>query len=154
MWNWFKWVVLAIGILLGAAQFYRPARTNPPIDPKLELKATLPMDPVVEEVFSRSCDDCHSSRTVWPWYSRVAPASWLIVSDVNRGRNELNFSNWGAYSRADREKRLSEICKEMSEGEMPGLPYLLLHPRAAANKADIGAVCRWSAEQSAGLASK
>lgn len=80
------------------------------------------------------------------------PPSWLVVSDVNRGRKQLNFSNWAAYGATDQRKYLSEICKEMTEGEMPGLPYVLLHSRAAVGNADVSAVCRWTAEQSASLA--
>lgn len=152
--RWLKWIALIGGILLAAAQLYSPARTNPSIDPKLDLSASVQMDPVVSGVFARSCNDCHSNRTVWPFYSRIAPGSWLVVSDVNRGRQELNFSNWAAYSSADQRKHLAKICQEMSEGEMPGLPYLLLHRDAAVTKQDIAVVCRWTAEQSAIVASK
>jgi hypothetical protein len=154
MWRWLKRFVLAAAILLAMAQAFRPAKTNPPVDPKREIGATLPLDPVVGSVLEHSCNDCHSSRTVWQRYSGVAPASWLVVSDVNRGRKELNFSNWASYGPADQRKHLSEICKEMTEGETPGLPYVLLHPRAAVGKADVAAVCRWTAEQSAMLARK
>ena len=86
--------------------------------------------------------------------SGVAPASWLVVSDVNRGRKELNFSNWASYSPADQRKHLSEICKEMTEDKMPGRPYVLLHAGAAVGKADVAAVFRWTTEQSGGFAIK
>jgi hypothetical protein len=154
MWRWSKRLILATVILLAVAQVFRPARTNPPIDPKRGIDATLSIDPVVGAVLARSCNDCHSHRTVWPWYSSVAPASWLIVSDVNRGRKELNFSNWAVYGAADQHKYLSEICKEVTEGEMPGLPYVLLHPRAAVGNADVAALCRWTAERSTSFARK
>jgi len=154
MWRWLKRFILAGAILLAVAQVFRPAKTNPPVDPNHGIDATLPIDPVVSSVFERSCNDCHSNRTVWPWYSGVAPASWLVVSDANRVRKELNFSNWASYDAADQRKHLSEICKEMTEGEMPSLPYVLLHPRAAVGKADVAAVCRWTAEQSSTLARK
>jgi hypothetical protein len=154
MWRWLKRVVLAAVILLAVAQLFRPARTNPPVDYRREMGALLPIDPAVGSVLARSCNDCHSNRTVWPWYSGVAPASWLVVSDVNRGRKELNFSNWAAYRATDQRKYLSEICREMTEGEMPGLPYVLLHRRAAVGNADVATVCRWTAEQSASFARK
>ena len=152
MWLWLRRIILAAVILLAVVQVFRPTRTNPPIDPKREMGATLSIDLVVGATLARSCDDCHSNRTVWPWYSGVAPASWLVVSDVNHGRKQLNFSSWAAYGASDQRKYLSEICKEMTEGEMPGLPYVLLHPRAAVGNADVAAVCRWAAEQSASLA--
>jgi hypothetical protein len=67
---------------------------------------------------TRSFNDCHSNRTAWQWYSGVAPASWLVVSEVNRSRKELNFSNWAACSAADQRKHLFDICKEIMEIEM------------------------------------
>lgn len=86
---------------------------------------------------------------MWPWYTNAAPVSWLVVSDVNRGRRALNFSNWAGYPPADQRKRLSEICSEMREGEMPGRAYVLLHRRAAITPSDTDTVCRWTAGQGA-----
>src|SRR5215467_1820965 len=100
MFIFFKRLLLAVSILLAIAQFFRPARTNPPTDPAREIGALLPLDPAVHSTFARSCNDCHSNRTVWPWYTGVAPASWLVVSDVNRGRKALNLSNWAGYTPA------------------------------------------------------
>ncbi|MCF6201650.1 MAG: heme-binding domain-containing protein, partial [Hydrogenimonas sp.] len=68
-------------------------RTNPKSDPKLEIKAPAK----VQEIFIRSCYDCHSNRTNWPWYSAIAPAKWFVVRDVNVGRKWLNFSEWESY---------------------------------------------------------
>jgi hypothetical protein len=144
---WLKRLILVAVILLTMIQMFRPARTNPPIDPRREIGAHLAVDPVVSSLFAQSCNDCHSNRTIWPWYSRAAPASWLVVYDVNRGRKALNFSDWAGYGTEDQRKHLSEICREMSEGEMPGFPYVLLHPHTAVGNADVAAVCRWTAGQ-------
>src|SRR5438552_16004132 len=91
---WLKRLSIAFLVLLVAIQVFRPARTNPQIDPKREIHANLAIPPTVTDVLQRSCNDCHSDRTMWPWYTSVAPASWLVVSDVNRGRKALNFSDW------------------------------------------------------------
>jgi hypothetical protein len=85
MWFWLRRSILVAVILLVVVQIIRPARTNPPVDPKREIGAHLAAEPAVASLFAQSCNDCHSNRTVWPWYSEVAPASWLVVSDVNRG---------------------------------------------------------------------
>jgi hypothetical protein len=151
MFTFLKRLALVALILLAVVQLFRPARTNPPVDPVREIGAVLPLEPAVGSMFARSCNDCHSHRTVWPWYSGVAPASWLVVSDVNRGRRALNLSNWAAYAGADQRKYLSEICNEVKEGEMPGLPYVLLHRKAAIGKPEVASVCRWTAEQSVAL---
>lgn len=144
MWLWMKRLLLPFLILLIAIQIFRPARTNPPVDPKREIHANVSVDPAVAAVFTRSCNDCHSNRTIWPWYSNVAPVSWLVVSDVNRGRKALNFSEWASYGTVAQQKHLSEVCKEVSEGEMPGLPYKLLHSHAKLSEADVTALCLWT----------
>ena len=84
--HWLRNSMMAGAAILAVVQLIRPARTNPAIDAKQEIQAKLNIEPTVRTVLSHSCNDCHSNRTVWPWYSQVAPASWLLVSDVNRGR--------------------------------------------------------------------
>jgi mono/diheme cytochrome c family protein len=131
-------------ILFLAAQVYRPARTNPPSDRKQEVRAILDVHPQVASAMDRSCGDCHSNRTVWPWYSRVAPVSWLVVSDVNRGRAAVNFSEWSKYNAQEQQKHLEEICSEVSQGEMPALQHTLMHPDAKLIAAEKAAICQWT----------
>lgn len=153
---WVKRVLLAVVIVLAVIQVFRPARTNPPIDPKRDIHSNLSLDVHVAATLARSCNDCHSNRTTWPWYSHVAPASWLVVSDVNRGRKALNFSEWSTYGPKEQKEHLAEICKEVTEGEMPGFSYTLIHRDATLSKADVAAVCSWaqSTGQSAAMAEK
>jgi Haem-binding domain len=136
--------VVTVVLLLLLIQVFQPARTNPPIDPRLEITAVHQLDSSVADVLARSCNDCHSNHTVWPKYSQVAPVSWLVAKDVNEGRKALNLSEWGKYSLERREKLLGEICKEVSEREMPGLPYQLMHPKARLSTADAKTVCQWT----------
>lgn len=144
MLRWLKRVILPLVAVLLLIQIFRPARTNPPVDSKQEIHANLAMDPAVASLLARSCNDCHSNRTEWPWYSGVAPASWLVVSDVNRGRKALNLSEWSTYKTEAQQKHLAEVCKEVSEGEMPVLPYKLAHPGAKLTKADVAMICEWT----------
>lgn len=141
---WMKRITVALLVVLVVIQIFHPARTNPPIDPKREIHSSLAVDPAVVSAFQRSCNDCHSHRTVWPWYSHVAPVSWLVVYDVNQGRKALNFSEWAGHRPEEQRKQLSEICKEVSEGEMPGLPYTLMHGRAKLSTDDVTAICSWT----------
>jgi mono/diheme cytochrome c family protein len=96
-------------------------KTNPPVtaEPKWESEQT-------RALAKRACFDCHSNETVWPWYSNVAPVSWLIIFDAQRGRNELNFSQWS--SRQTRKAR--EAVEVIRKNEMPPPNYLLTHPEA------------------------
>src|SRR5882762_10607013 len=89
-----KWMAIVLVVLFLLIQFIRPARTNPPVDESQTIFARTQMTPQVAAIFERSCRDCHSHKTVWPWYSNVAPISWLISDDVNKGRQALNMSEW------------------------------------------------------------
>ncbi|HXJ16257.1 MAG TPA: heme-binding domain-containing protein, partial [Candidatus Polarisedimenticolia bacterium] len=102
----------------------------------------------VAGIVGRACNDCHSNRTVWPWYSEIAPVSWFVVHHVNEGRRELNFSEWSVYDAKRVGKLRKEICDEVSEGEMPGFVYTLMHREAKLTNADIEEVCRWTQSRS------
>lgn len=143
-----KWIKRSLLILVAIAvviQVARPARTNPASDPGQHIQAVLPVHPEIAATFTRSCYDCHSNSTVWPWYSNVAPVSWLLASDVSEGRRELNFSAWGAYDPQKQRKLLGEICEQVKEGKMPGTPYTLMHPKAQVSDADRRTICSWTA---------
>lgn len=131
------------GIVL-AIQVIRPARTNPPVDPTrtIDRTATVPDD--VSAMLQRSCNDCHASTTTWPWYSNVAPVSWLLVSHVNDGRRHLSLSTWGDYSAKMKRQKLDRICEHVKEGEMPLSSYVLIHSNAALTPSDVQAICAWT----------
>jgi hypothetical protein len=81
---------------------------------------------------------------VWPWYSRVAPVSWLLAYDVIEGREELNFSTWGRYDSARQRKKLAETIETLKEGEMPPGFYTIMHPAARLADADRQAIVAWA----------
>ncbi len=86
-------VVAFVAVLLGT-QLIRPARTNPPTDPSRTITARMRVTPEVAAVLKRACRDCHSNETTWPWYSNVAPISWLVIDHVRSGRRHFNYSEW------------------------------------------------------------
>jgi len=144
MLKWIQRIAFVAAIALVVIQVYRPGRTNPAVDPKQEIHGVLSVDPQVASVLNRACNDCHSNRTVWPWYSNVAPASWLVTSDVRRGRAAMNLSEWGKYDTRARQEHLKAMCSEVAEAEMPAFQYTILHPEAKLNAAEKAAVCRWT----------
>jgi hypothetical protein len=139
-----KWVSIAIAAFLIISQAVRPARTNPPTDQSKTLEATGRLTPEIAAIFDRSCRDCHSNQTVWPWYSNVAPISWLLANDVNEGRRELSFSNWSDYDSRRALRKLQQICDEVREQEMPMASYVLLHPEAKLSEEDRRLICEWA----------
>ncbi len=136
--------ILGTAGLLAAMQLYRPARTNPPIDPKQEIGAVLHVDPAAQAILDRSCRDCHSNRTVWPTYSEIAPISWLVADDVNSGRRHMNFSDWGTYPPYKQLDLLNEICKIVTQRDMPPFSYNLIHGTARLSQPDRDAICAWT----------
>jgi hypothetical protein len=144
-----KWVVIVVACLFVIAQFKRPAKTNPAIDPSQTLEAHVQMDPNVAAILDRSCYDCHSNKTRWPWYANVAPVSWFVIDHVNEGRDDLNFSEWGTYSRDEQQAQLGQLCDLVTEGWMPLSSYTPLHPSAKLSEEDKRLLCNWAATERA-----
>lgn len=111
-----------LAVLLVVLQFLPigAERTNPPVveEPRWDSPAT-------RTLFFRACADCHSNETRWPWYSRVAPASWLVANDVKAGRRHLNVSEWNR-----RQRHADDAAGEVREGKMPLAIYLPMHAEA------------------------
>ena len=131
--------LLAVGLVV--IQFIPVVRSNPTI--LAEIKA--PEE--VLTIFRRACYDCHSNETIWPWYSYVAPVSWLVESDVKVGRGNVNFSEWNEYSQKLQNLKRYKIGKEVDEGEMPLWYYLPLHSEAKLSQADIDLIISWSDDE-------
>lgn len=129
--------LIALGVIFGiplALQVvpYGRDHTNPPIQ-----KEPAWDSPETRALAKRACFDCHSNETVWPWYSHLAPVSWLVWNDVQEGREHLNFSEW------DREQRdADEAPEEVEEGAMPLPIYLRTHPEARLSPEEKDALVR------------
>jgi hypothetical protein len=146
----FKRLILAGFVILVVIQFIRPARTNPPSDPKKALTARLAVPADVKETLDRSCRNCHSNDTVWPWYSNVAPISWNVIGHVNDGRGSMNFSDWPAGPEEAGEL-LDAICDEVKKRHMPIPQYTWLHGEAKLTDADRKRLCDWSSKAASDL---
>jgi hypothetical protein len=142
-----KWAVIVILVLFVAAQAYRPDLSGPPVDETKSMRATAQLTPEVGAIFDRACNDCHSSKTDWPWYSRVAPVSWWLKSHVDDGRRQFSFSEWGTYPQRKVSVKLKEICDQVTTDEMPLKSYLLLHPAAKLSDADKKTICDWTEQE-------
>ncbi len=123
------------------AQLVPVARDNPPAPAAGLVYASAPAN--VRAVFDNSCNNCHSSQTAWPWYSYVAPFSWIVAHDVHQGRKHFNFSAWNTYSPKKRQEKLEAICEQLVNGDMPDGKYLLIHRSARLTQEQQEAVCTW-----------
>ena len=143
--KWIKSILLALAVIFVLIQFIRPSLANPPVDPAKKLQTT----PEIGAILDRSCRDCHSNETAWPWYTNIAPVSWWLADHVKDGRRELNFSEWNGYTARRKTRKLKEICDEVKDGDMPLNYYLPLHPEAKLSTADRQTLCTWAQQLSA-----
>ena len=135
-----KKILIGVAGVLIVTQFIPVNRSNPPVEGEIMESTEL------KTVLKKSCYDCHSNETVWPWYSYVAPVSWLVADDVHEGRKHLNFSNWQNIEVRKVSKAKQEIWEMVSEGEMPLSKYVLLHPEAKLSEKDKQIIKDWTGE--------
>ena len=131
-------ILFGILVVAVAIQFVPVQRVNPPVGVEVPAPAN------VRTILRRACYDCHSNETVWPWYSHIAPFSWLVARDVRSGREELNFSTWNSVATQQQVKKLKKSWEEVAEGEMPPWFYLGIHRDAALSAEDRKALREWA----------
>jgi len=121
-------VVLIVGFGLIQLVPYGRDHTNPPVtsEPAWDSAQT-------KALAQRACFDCHSNETVWPWYSSIAPGSWLIYRDVVRGRSRMNFSEWPAIGGGG---LMARAAQKVEQGKMPPMRYRLAHSGARLSDAE------------------
>jgi hypothetical protein len=138
-------VVLAGITLVGCVcVFVHPFGAVSAAHPDAPIFAGAEVPSSVTSVMERSCQNCHSERTVWPWYSYVPPISWMIENDVNHARQHMNISRWEDYSTEQQVEILSRLGAEVRNHQMPMQRYLSLHPEARLSESDIHQLYEWS----------
>lgn len=125
-------VLIGLGI-----QFIPVKQANPPVTGDLVAPGA------VTAVLRKSCYNCHSNETTWPWYTHIAPGSWLITWDVDRGRKLMNFSEWDKYDAEQKGFYNSQIYQMVSTKQMPPVQYMILHPEARLDSEMIMTLKQW-----------
>lgn len=148
-------IPIAAGVASAALQLVPSHRSNPAIQAERTIERNLAVPPEVIRILDKSCRDCHSSATRWPWYSRIAPASWLVARDVDKGREAMNLSEWSVKNGRTpltAAGTLAAACEEAKAGMMPLPKYVLLHPESRLAPGDVYTLCGWTARESRHLA--
>jgi len=142
-----KWIFGALVVVFALLQFTNPSRTTPAVLPGHDVSATNAPPPQIAALLHAACYDCHSYETKWPWYSRIAPVSWLIMSDVRGGRSHVNFSDWPHNHPDWLVRRWEDISEQIDYKEMPLPKYTLLHPEARLTDEQRKQLIQWADAQ-------
>lgn len=129
--------VYVVGLIV-LIQFWPVERTNPRVSSDIQTPKE------VEEVLRAACYDCHSNETRWPWYSHVAPVSWLIAHDVTEARDRFNLSEWGSVPAEERQVLVRQMWKEVEKGGMPLPVYRIMHPEARLSENQKSVLRDWA----------
>ena len=145
--------IIALLLFVGfvAIQFIRPDFSNPPINQAETLEASTQVPENVQKILTRSCNDCHTNTTVYPWYSNIQPGASFLKGHIDEGRSKLNFSNWNTLEIGKKRRKLGEICQQIQSKEMPLPSYLWVHWASKLSDEDIKTICGWTDAERAKL---
>ncbi len=147
-----KIIVIGVFAIFIIFQFIRPARNNPAVTKAETLESAVEVPENVEAILARSCVDCHTNKTNYPWYSNVTPFNWFLARHIDEGRRELNFSVWNTYEKRRKNRKLEQICEQISDRKMPLPSYLWIHRNAELSDNDIKILCDWTIREKAKMA--
>ena len=142
--KWIPAVWFAGGMAIAASVVVHPFGHVKAVFSAEPLLAGSSADPALQRIIERSCQNCHSERTEWPWYSYIAPVGWMIENDVSEGRQHLNLSHWEEYSSYQQSGLLSKMAAAIRNRQMPPGRYTLLHPAAKLSNAEIAQIDQWT----------
>ena len=129
-------------------QFFPPKKNDNLVSPQNDIVFKLEIPTALKKKIADACYDCHSNKTVYPIYNRIAPVSWMLARDIRRAKAKLNFSEWANYDRKTQIKLLTKICDELKAGEMPLKMYVFMHSKAVFNSQELEEICQWTEQAS------
>ena len=136
-----KFAVLILAIAFVAIQFFQIDKTNPQVNASETLESVVSVSPDVSIILGKACNDCHTNKTIYPWYSYIQPNGWFLKSHIDEGMSKLNFSKFATYSPNKQAKKLEEICEQVESGEMPLPSYTWIHRDAILTDSEKKALC-------------
>lgn len=140
----FKWSLLIIAATLVIIQFFRPEKNISSVVSDQDISKHYGVPDKVLAVLQRSCYDCHSNNTAYPWYNNIQPFAWVLADHVKDGKDELNFSTFASYSPKKAAHKLDEVIGETGEGEMPLSSYTVIHRNAVLSDQEIKMISEWA----------
>ncbi len=139
-----KKILLVLLILFLVIQFIRPTmNTNSQLLPT-DISKLVPIPDSVRSLLQTACYDCHSNNTRYPWYMNVQPMGWLMAKHIREGKVELNFSEFGSYSKRRQLSKLKSIASSVKDGSMPIASYTWMHSDAKLSAEDEASIIDWA----------
>ena len=141
----FKRILLGLFMVFILIQFIRPARNEGRQVLSTDITKSVNVPDKVLDVFKNSCYDCHSNTTRYPWYVNIQPMGWMMARHVNEGKLNLNFSDFGTYSKRKQANKLRVIAESINDGSMPISSYTVMHTDARLSAENIKMITNWTA---------
>ena len=138
-----KKISLAIIIPFVAIQFIQPARNTGQLM-RADITKHFSIPASVESILHTSCYDCHSNNTSYPWYANIQPMGWLLAYHINKGKADLNFNEFGSYSKRRRLSKLKSIAGSVKDGSMPIASYTWMHANAKLSAENKASIINWA----------
>jgi len=137
--------IISIILLLAfvGIQFIPTTPNQSDIVPATDLMETYNVPEKVDVIFKTSCYDCHSNNTIYPWYNKIQPVSWIMEGHIKEGKSELDFSEFGSYSERRQKSKFKSILSQVKDGEMPLSSYTLMHREAKLSENEKKALEDW-----------
>ena len=142
--KWLKITLTTLFLTLIVIQLFPGEKPEVISNNPNDLHTEVLVSQEVSQILRVACYDCHSNETTFPWYSSVAPASWIVLHDIEEGRRELNFSEWKAYPPDKKQHKLDELIEEVEEGEMPMKIYSAIHRDADLSEEQVNSLISWA----------
>ncbi|AZA92837.1 Uncharacterised protein [Chryseobacterium nakagawai] len=138
-----KKIILGLAVILIGLQFFQPLRNQSDEVTASHIEKVYAVPQNVKAILIQSCYDCHSNNTSYPWYSRIQPGAWYMAQHIKKGKEELNFSDFGAYSARRQRNKFRAMAGQVKDGEMPLASYTLIHRNAILSQEDKQVLMKW-----------
>ena len=139
-----KKILLGVLAIILIMQFIRPQKNIHAADNSNDIATRYYVPGDVKNILQRSCYDCHSDNTDYPWYNNIQPVAWILDHHIQEGKRELNFSEFARYTPKKAAHKLDEIITETGEDAMPISSYLWVHKQASLSESEKNILLKWA----------
>ena len=149
-----KKILLVILVVIIAIQFIQPARNKSGQVLPTDISKVYNIPVQVQSLLKNACYNCHSNNTEYPWYATIQPVGWMLARHIKNGKAELNFNDFGSYSKRRQESKLKAIADQVRDDAMPLSSYRLMHKEARLTNYEKKVIINWANSTKDSLALK